>query len=162
MLAGRGAGRLGSLRNTSSSSSSTTSSTTNTDAANNSSSDRNNIENTDPSQWDKVSPSLRAHFPALAAMVVEALPQATVATAEDKRVVAERQVCHDVWNIAAVGQRCKHGFPQAYVQMPFGKAFASGMIRLSCPHLVKEIDVQEREGGVELVNSLARGDSAEV
>ena len=50
---------------------------------------------------------------------------------------------------------CKYNFPQVLVQYPINikeNTAVTGMIRLTCPHLVKEIDKYEREGGVERFN----------
>lgn len=44
-------------------------------------------------------------------------------------------------------ERCRHGFPRAFVRFPVTGGVQSGMIRLSCPHLVKSIDSFEIEGG---------------
>lgn len=76
-------------------------------------------------------------------------PLSAYPTDEDRQVIEERQV-----NRAAVAlfgvenARCKHGFPQAYVQYPVGGGVSSGMIRLSCPHLVKSIDEMEADGAL--------------
>jgi hypothetical protein len=50
---------------------------------------------------------------------------------------------------------CRYGHPQVIVNSPVdiqrNKTF-SAMIRLTCPHLIKEIDILEREGGVAKFN----------
>lgn len=50
---------------------------------------------------------------------------------------------------------CKYNYPQVTIQYPVdikSNKLASGMIRLTCPHLVKEIDQYEKEGGVAKFN----------
>lgn len=51
--------------------------------------------------------------------------------------------------------KCRYGYPQVTVNSPVHlekKMASSGMIRLTCPHLVKEIDHLERDGGVAKFN----------
>ena len=72
--------------------------------------------------------------------------------------IAERQLEHDVHNVFAVDKLgCRHGFPRAMVMYPVRqipiKSVNSGMIRLTCPHLVKEIDKLESCGGIKDINS---------
>lgn len=70
----------------------------------------------------------------------------------DRRVIEERQLGRVVPGLFSVSEaRCKHGYPQAYVTYPVNNAggISSGMIRLSCPHLVKEIDLIESKGAIE-------------
>lgn len=56
----------------------------------------------------------------------------------DQQVIEQRQISRSSVGLFAVeNTRCKYGFPQAYVQYPVGNGVSSGMIRLSCPHLVK-------------------------
>jgi len=102
------------------------------------------------------------------------------ATTDDRRVIEERQLEHQV-NLLAVGTRCKHGCPQAFaydslsrpgamvVQQKGGsKARAkprsipleSHMFRLSCPLLVKAIDEWEREGAVHELNERVAADAS--
>jgi hypothetical protein len=38
---------------------------------------------------------------------------------------------------------------KAYVQFPVGGGVSSGMLRLSCPHLVKAVDELEKEGALD-------------
>jgi len=88
-------------------------------------------------------------------------PSSELPTVEDLLVVQERQLKISVDNIYAVeGARCKYGMPRAYVQYPVDKQMktCSGMIRLSCPHLVKEIDEWESEGAIEYINGLLEKD----
>lgn len=52
--------------------------------------------------------------------------------------------------------KCRYGHPQVVVNSPVNiekNRTSSGMIRLTCPHLIKEIDSLEREGGVARYNS---------
>ena len=83
-------------------------------------------------------------------------------TSLDLEVIQERQLGHDV-TAFSVGHRCKHGFPQAVGFSPVSRAHngvSSCLFRLSCPHLVKEIDLYEREGGIEAMNELLARDDA--
>lgn len=61
----------------------------------------------------------------------------------------------------AVGARCRHGFPQAFVWDPLSRQEGgrakrvpvdSGLFRLTCPLLVKAIDEWEAEGAVAALN----------
>ena len=56
---------------------------------------------------------------------------------------------------------CRHGFSRAFVRYPISGndtkqlgQLQSGMLRLSCPLLVKEIDQFEQSGGIEQINSI--------
>ena len=86
------------------------------------------------------------------------------------RVIQERQLGHPTTNICGVGQRCKHGHPQAFAFDPIGREawhppgqeggsgkrksrLESGMFRLSCPLLVKAVDEWEGEGAVKEINA---------
>ena len=70
----------------------------------------------------------------------------------------------------AIGPRCRHGAPQAFVLDPLNRylnenvhggriILESGLFRLSCPLLVKAIDEWEAEGAVEQLNSEIRSDA---
>ena len=84
----------------------------------------------------------------------------------DRAIVEGRQLGHAV-SMVAVGRRCRHGVPQAFVWNPSrrhthrksGDKFPleGGLFRLSCPLLVKAIDEWEAEGAVNEINSLAAG-----
>mmetsp|Transcript_10832 Transcript_10832/g.33362 ORF Transcript_10832/g.33362 Transcript_10832/m.33362 type:complete len:365 (+) Transcript_10832:171-1265(+) len=72
----------------------------------------------------------------------------------------ERQLGYRPYPLA-VGARCKHGFPQAFVWDPLSRQAAgrskrvpvdSGLFRLTCPLLVKAIDEWEAEGAVAEMN----------
>ena len=81
---------------------------------------------------------LEAHF-----------PLAAYPTREDTQVIEQRQIMRTATSLFGVeNSRCKHGFPQAYVQYPVGGGISSGMIRLSCPHLVKAVDEMESDGAL--------------
>ena len=81
-------------------------------------------------------------------------PLAALPTVSDMEVIETRQVGRPARGTFAVeNARCKYGFPQAFVQYPVGKSISSGMIRLSCPHLVKAVDVVEAEGGLDSFDS---------
>jgi hypothetical protein len=101
------------------------------------------------------------------------------ATADDRRVIEERQLEHQV-NLLAVGTRCKHGCPQAFAYDSLSRPGAmkgqkgghkarvkprsipleSHMFRLSCPLLVKAIDEWEREGAVHELNERVASDAS--
>ncbi len=69
----------------------------------------------------------------------------------------------------AIGPRCRHGAPQAFVLDPLGRylnqnhsgrvILESGLFRLSCPLLVKAIDEWEAKGAVVQLNSEIRSDA---
>ena len=83
-------------------------------------------------------------------------PHGRPATDTDRVVVEERQLGRrTVPGLFAVGSFCRHGFPQVYVGLPINDrgGISSGMIRLSCPHLVKEIDRIEAEGAIARVDA---------
>lgn len=86
------------------------------------------------------------------------LSGSTLPSHTDLRCIEERQVCNPVTNLFAVTkEKCKYGFPQAFVQLPVGfkDQMNSGMLRLSCPHLVKFIDKYETvQLGIESLNAL--------
>ena len=67
---------------------------------------------------------------------------------EDVECIEARQLGQSADGIIAVSTRCKHGFPQAFVRYPVGRGMSSGMVRLSCPYLVKEIDEWEKSGAI--------------
>ena len=90
----------------------------------------------------------------------------TPPTAEDVRVIEERQLGHRMSNIVGVGGRCKHGYPQAFAFDPIDRVkhkngkwhhrksrIEGGMFRLSCPLLVKAVDEWEAQGAVREVNA---------
>eukprot|EP00568_Trieres_chinensis_P005004 CAMPEP_0183295884 /NCGR_PEP_ID=MMETSP0160_2-20130417/3669_1 /TAXON_ID=2839 ORGANISM="Odontella Sinensis, Strain Grunow 1884" /NCGR_SAMPLE_ID=MMETSP0160_2 /ASSEMBLY_ACC=CAM_ASM_000250 /LENGTH=311 /DNA_ID=CAMNT_0025457423 /DNA_START=30 /DNA_END=962 /DNA_ORIENTATION=+ len=60
---------------------------------------------------------------------------------------------------AAIGRpaccTCRHGFAQAYAMDPLpastGRA-NSGLLKLTCPHLVRAVDALEDEGGIDALN----------
>lgn len=117
--------------------------------------------------------------------VLETLFPASIAvTPQDLKCIEHRQLGRTVNGMLAVGKKCKHGYPQAFVRHPisytsdwYGKedkrekeektpgvsgseidriSVNSGMVRLSCPHLIKAIDELEAEGGlVEMNEKLA-------
>lgn len=83
---------------------------------------------------------------------------------------------HPVTNIIGVEKnRCKYGFPRAFMQYPvnvgiqsggnfYAQQFSSGMVRLSCPHLVKavdafEMDEDKRVGAIKVFNAKLTSDS---
>jgi hypothetical protein len=83
------------------------------------------------------------------------------ATDADRRCVEERQLQHPMSAMVAVGKRCKYGFPQAITLDPRarekyglgGHPIDAALFRLTCPHLVKEIDAWEAEGAVRAFNA---------
>lgn len=83
------------------------------------------------------------------------LPLSTIPTESDLKCIGERQVFGNISGIFAVDSlKCKYGFPQAFVRYPFTPKISSGMIRLSCPLLVKAIDVYEANNGINKLNEL--------
>lgn len=91
-----------------------------------------------------------------AADLLRYLPASELPRAEDHKVI-ERQLGYTATGMFAVeGARCKYGKPRAIIQYPCSHKIASGMIRLTCPHLVKEIDNWESEGAIEHINRLLR------
>lgn len=87
------------------------------------------------------------------------LPNAKIPTIEETRVISERQVCYPIENTFAVESvKCKYGFPRAFIQHPtpgpLGGKISSGMLRLSCPHLVKAVDELENvDNAIEQINN---------
>jgi len=82
------------------------------------------------------------------------LPLAVKPTPEDHRCIEERHLDHKVTGMYGVeGMRCKHGMPRAFIQFPVAGRISSGMIRLTCPHLVKAIDEWEAVGAIESFNT---------
>jgi len=78
----------------------------------------------------------------------------------DRQCVEERQLRHSASQAVGVPVvcRCRHGFPQAVLFEPMGKNKpVSGLIRLTCPHLVKAIDEYEAEGAVKEFNKRLQG-----
>lgn len=74
----------------------------------------------------------------------------------DIECIEERQLEHKV-QAFAVGQRCRHGFPQAFGFHPIlGPKVTSGLFRLSCPLLVQAIDEWENEGAVREMSDMVR------
>ena len=88
--------------------------------------------------------------PEFSIKILEAyFPLATYPSREDTQVIEQRQIMRTATSLFGVeNSRCKHGFPQAYVQYPVGGGVSSGMIRLSCPHLVKAVDEMESDGAL--------------
>ena len=74
---------------------------------------------------------------------------------DDVKCIEQRQLESRCSGILAVDlSKCRHGKPRAFVRHPVGEVVSSGMIRLSCPHLVKAIDNWEAEGGIESINKI--------
>ncbi len=110
--------------------------------------------------------------------ITSLFPTSIPYTAEDKRCIEERQLDRTVNGMFAVeALKCKHGYPRAFVrssitypahlyeddatdktpgmsssEYPDKMQVSSGMLRLSCPHLVKAIDDLEDNGGIGIVN----------
>jgi hypothetical protein len=73
---------------------------------------------------------------------------------EHLKCLKERQF-QSITPLLSTTGKCRYGFPQVTVNPPVNienKMAFSGMIRLTCPHLVKEIDSLERDGGVTKFN----------
>ena len=87
------------------------------------------------------------------------LPESEIINDEDLQIIAERQLDHSVSGVYAVeSNRCKHGIVRAMIQYPCSGRVGSGMIRLTCPHLVKEIDEWEADGAIERINNIMIND----
>ena len=90
-------------------------------------------------------------------------PKGVLPTFNDRQVIEERQVGRSVPGLFAVtSTRCRFGFSQAYVSYPINsnKGISSGMLRLSCPHLVKEIDRIEGEGAITALDATLASSSS--
>ena len=111
-------------------------------------------------------------------------PKGAAYTEQDKLCIETRQLDRTVNGIWAVEKkRCKYGFPRAFVRSAVtypNKCYpddsevktpgmlgseardkiqvSSGMLRLSCPHLVKAVDDLEDEGGIETINDRLNAD----
>lgn len=99
------------------------------------------------------------------AEVMSHLHNSRPVNSEDLRVIEERQESRTVNGIFAVERTlCKYGFPRAYVRFPVtgegNRQISSGMLRLSCPHLVKAVDSYENVSrAIEKFNeAIAQGD----
>ena len=112
-------------------------------------------------------------------------PKGIAYTEQDKVCIETRQLDRTINGMWAVEkQRCKYGFPRAFVRSAVtypNKLYPddskvktsgmlsseagdkmqinSGMLRLSCPYLVKAVDELEEEGGIEAFNARLNADS---
>ena len=105
--------------------------------------------------------------PTTAACNAAAFPGSQPVTEHDKSVL-RRQTGQTAPAEAAVGVpsacSCCHGFPQAFAMDPFpanGRRVNSGLVKLSCPHLVRAVDELEDEGGIGMMNDIVK-DSEEL
>lgn len=91
------------------------------------------------------------------------LLQAEIPSPSFRETIESRQLAvSKVTGLFAITKnKCKHGYPQAFVQYPIGGGISSGMIRLSCPHLVKQVDTYENNGGIEYFNAILRDNDNE-
>ena len=86
-------------------------------------------------------------------------PHSRDATATDVEVM-KCQIGQSNPGEAAIGVpsscRCQHGFPQVFAMDPFpnGKRLNSGLIKLTCPLLVRAIDQLEDDGFISQFNNL--------
>ena len=84
-------------------------------------------------------------------------PNGNVPTNHQMKCIEERQHGNIIKRPIAVSTGvCKYGFPQVLVQHPVdgnSNTTQSGMLRLTCPHLVREIDALEGSGGVKHFNT---------
>ena len=92
-----------------------------------------------------------------------AFPGSQPTTEHDKSVL-RRQTGQTAPAEAAIGVpsacSCCHGFPQAFAMDPFpanGRRINSGLVKLSCPHLVRAVDELEDEGGIGAINDIVKG-----
>lgn len=82
-------------------------------------------------------------------------PKSVKPSNEHLKCLEERQNNKMSRPIAITTGLCKYGYPQASVQYPVDMstgAAQSGMLRLTCPNLVKEIDEYEGAGAVKSFN----------
>jgi hypothetical protein len=97
------------------------------------------------------------NFSEMRHVILDIIKGSVAPTDDDVKCIEERQVGHPLSEIIAVPKiKCKHGYVQAFVQHPINHAKGSvhsGMLRLSCPHLVKAIDEYEKEGAVQSFNN---------
>ena len=96
-----------------------------------------------------------------------AFPGSQPTTEHDKSVL-RRQTGQTAPAEAAIGVpstcSCCHGFPRAFAMDPFpanGRRINSGLVKLSCPHLVRAVDELEDEGGICSMNDIVK-DSEEL
>lgn len=84
---------------------------------------------------------------------------AGVPSEDDLACVGRRQVFGSTEGVFAVeAVRCRHGFPRAFARQAVTSKVSSGMLRLSCPLLVKAIDEWEASGGIEEMNTALKRD----
>lgn len=77
------------------------------------------------------------------------LPKADPIDEKSLHCIVTRQTLVVTPDIFAVDkERCRYGFPRAFVRYPFSRTWQTGMVRLSCPHLVRAVDKLEADGGV--------------
>jgi len=89
------------------------------------------------------------------------LDNSVAPTPDDQRCIEERHLEHKVTGMYAVeGSRCRHGVPRAFMQFPVAGKISSGMVRLTCPHLVKAIDEWEADGAIDDFNARLEEDGA--
>lgn len=82
-------------------------------------------------------------------------------TTDQDRAAFRRQTGQTAPAEAAIGVPstcfCRHGFPQAFAMDPIpsgGRRINSGLVKLSCPHLVRAVDELEDEGGIGMMNDM--------
>jgi len=83
----------------------------------------------------------------------------------DELHVLHRQTGQNLSNAYALGPRCRHGYPQAFMWDPMpverkAVPIDAGLFRLSCPLLVKAIDEWESEGAVATLNAEVEADQS--
>jgi hypothetical protein len=82
----------------------------------------------------------------------------------ERNSIELRQLRHPASDMVGVPNvsLCRHGWPQAALWQPMGSQRpVSGLMRLTCPHLVQQIDDWEREGAINEFNErLNRDDEA--
>ena len=100
-------------------------------------------------------------FIAAEALLHRFFPRSIYPSATDISCIGERQIFGDVEGIFGVSKSaCKHHHPQAFVRYPVGSKISSGMLRLTCPLLVKAIDEWEAEGAIPKLNTILRQNSS--
>ncbi len=88
--------------------------------------------------------------------IFEILPTLTPLNDSDRRTICLKQFQFDSKRIiGSCSTTCRKGYPQVIVMYPVNltsSTISSGILRLTCPHLVREIDQLEREGSVKKYN----------
>ncbi len=83
---------------------------------------------------------------------------------DDILCIKDRQLesDHMMKDIFAVDKdKCKYGRPRAHLRHIISNQISSGIVRLTCPHLVKAIDKLESDGKIDSINNLLKDENSE-